>query len=262
MSGDVIVEPPQAPPIPGVRPEVAHKVGEMLARGRRYFGSSGASLTYQAFDPKAKRNGLIKPESAKIGLEGERSTTKALKEWIQDKPNAVLVDSVHIRGWGKEDIDEETGVVDNGDTDHVIIIGDDVILVDTKRWKSKKNYAVADDGSVLRYGKPFPGGKVHMSRAIHLWLDYLVEEARVTGFVCINAEDAKVFRNRNWYTHEYRLVEITRLHELLDSKWQGIADEDKTHINTTLVSQIVVSAVKPFDPYARVFDMQKIRDFH
>lgn len=257
----VVVEPP-ARAIEGVKPPVANAIAQMLQNGRRYFGSSGASLTHQVFNPDWKDKG-IKPELAKVGLDAERTTTKLLKKWIEDKPSVVLIDSCHIRGWGKEEIvDEELGLIDGGDTDHVLIIGSEVILVDTKRWKSKRNYTVGDAGQVLRTGKPFPGGNVHMRQAIHMWLDYLHEDASLTGLVLINADETVVFRNKNWYTQSYRLVELARFEELLNEKWERYIDDyDKTHINSTLVSQIVVSAVKPFDEYKRVFSEEALKTF-
>ena len=247
----VIVDKPKRN-IVGVKPQVADGIFKMLKDGRRYFGSSGASLTHQAFDDSLVEKG-IKPELAKIGLQGERDTTTVLRNWMKDKPNAVLIDSAHVRGAGKEEVDEETGMIEGGDTDHLLLIGSEVILIDTKRWKKKSNYTVNDDGSVLRAGKSFPGGNVKMRSALYLWLDYLDESASLTGIVCIHSEDTIVFRNRNWYVNNYRLVEIGRFTDLLDEKYNLISEYDKTHINSTLVSQIAVSAVKPFDQYEKVF---------
>lgn len=263
----VVVEPPVSN-IEGVKPAAAVAIADMLKRGRRYFGSSGASLTHQAFNPDWRDKSGLKPELVKVGLDAERSTTKILKKWMSDKPNVVLIDSCHIRGWGKEEIvDEELGLIDGGDTDHVLIIGSEVILIDTKRWKSgtdqfPRAYTVDNDGKALRSGKEFPGGNVHMREAIHMWLDYLHEDASLTGIVLINAEKTQVFRNRNWYTKSYRLVELARFEELLNEKWNKYIDDyDKTHINSTLVSQVVVSAVKPFDEFKRVISEQGLRDF-
>jgi hypothetical protein len=256
---DIIVDPPQKD-IEGVKYEVAVKITKMLEDGRRYFGSSGASLTQQAFNPAYADKG-INAGLAKIGLDGERDTTFFLKKWIKDKPGAVLVDSVHIKGFGKEEVNEETGMIEGGDTDHVLFIGSEVILVDTKRWKSKKNYSVGDNGEALRTNKPFGGGNLHMRQALHIWLNYLDEDASVTGIVCINAEEVTVFRNRNWYTQSYRLVELARFEELLNEKWKMIDDHDKTHINSTLVSQAVVGCQKPYDAYERVFAMKTLEEF-
>lgn len=261
MVNDPITVDPPARKIDGVKPEVAAGIVKMLERGRRYFGSSGASLTHQAYNPAWADKG-IKPELARIGLEGERDTTTILRRWMADKPGVVLVDSVHVRGAGKEEVvDEETGMIDGGDTDHVLLVGSEVILIDTKRWKSKRNYSVGDNGEALRTNKPFAGGSVRMPAAIHLWLKHLHSDASITGIVHINAEETVVFRNRNWYQKPYRLVELDRFTQLLDEKWKIISNYDKTHINSTLVSQVAVNAVKPFDPYERVFDMDSLRAF-
>ncbi len=262
MAKKITIEPP-AKVIEGVRPEVAAKIALELQNGRRYFGSSGASLTHQVFNPEWKGKEGLKPELAKIGMEAERSTTKILRKWMEDKPNAVLIDSAHIRGWGKEEVvDEELGLIDGGDTDHILIIGAEVILIDTKRWKSKRNYTVGDDGSVLRTNKPFPGGNVHMREAIHLWLDYLHEDASLTGIVFVNAEETVVFRNRNWYQQAFRLVELDRFIELLDEKWNKYIDDyDKSYISSTLVSQVVVSAVKPYNEFLKIISEKDLLTF-
>lgn len=258
MADNIKILPPKRQ-IEGVKPQVAEKIAQMLEKGVRKFGVSAASLSHQAFN-KNYPNKEIDPLMAKIGLEGERDTSFMLKKWIEGKEgtqgpknNAVLIESVHIRGWGKEEIDPETGFVDGGDTDHIVVIGSEVILIDTKRWKSKKRYSVSDKGHVLRTDKPFPGGEVHMKRAIFMWLDYLDESASLTGIICINTEEINVFRNRNWYQQPYRLVEKDRFIELLDEKYEEISSYDKGHINSTLISQIAVNVVKPYDPREAVF---------
>lgn len=257
---DIKVLDPQ-PNINGVKPEVAEGIAKMLRNGRRYFGSSGAGLTQQMYNPQYADSG-IKPELAKIGLEGERDTTKFLQRWMKDKPGVVLVDSVHIHGLGKDnEINEETGLYEGGDTDHVMLIGSEVILIDTKRWKKKRTYTVGDKGEVLRANKQFPGGNVHMRQAVHMWVDYLEAGAAITGIVCINSEEITVIRTRNWYTQNYRVVEIDRMQELLDGKWDDISDYDKTHINSTFVSQVAVGAQKPFDPYEKVFSKEALTTF-
>ena len=259
MSTIQVLQPKKV--IEGVRPDVAEKIAAMLRKGRRYFGSSGASLSWQAFAPEYKDKDGMDPLLAKIGLEGERDTTTFLKRWMKDKPNVVLVDSVHIRGWGKEEIDPETGFIDGGDTDHIMLIGGEVILIDTKRWKSKRSYSVGDKGEALRSNKHFPGGNLHMSKAVHMWLNYLDEDAALTGIVCINSEEVTVFRNRNWFTKPFRLVEIDRFEELLNEKWESIDDYDKQHINSTLVSQVALNCVKPYDPRNRVFSKEALATF-
>lgn len=256
---NIIVDPPKSY-IDGVKQPIAKKIEEMLKSGRRYFGSSGASMTHQAFDSENSGH-QIKKDVAEEYLKAEREITEFLKDWTKDKPNAVLIDSVRVPD-GVETFDTEWGLLDGGDTDHVLIIGSEVILIDTKSWRKKSNYTLSDDGDALRTNKFFTGGSIKLKETIHEWLNYLDDEASLTGIVCITGgEDIVVFRNRNWFTQIYRLVEKDRFKELLDEKWEGIEDYDKEKISTTLISQFVVNCIKPFDQYSKVFDMDNLRAF-
>lgn len=249
--------------------EIVEKFAKMLASGRRYFGSSGASLTHQAYNPEWADKG-ISPALAKVGLEAERDTTLILKEWMKDKPNVVLVDSVHIRGWGKEEVlDEELGIIDGGDTDHVLIMGSEVILIDTKRWKSKRTYSIDSKGQVLRAKREFPGGKVKATSAAYLWFNYLNQrpapsgnwreanpyELFVLGLVHINADDVTVIRDANWFrkTKGWHLVEKARFTELLDRRWNDASETNRTTIDPTLVAQVALNAVRPYDARQALF---------
>ena len=267
MSEEVAIDPKsiivEAPGrrIQGVKPAVAQKIEEALKSGRRYFGSSGSYMTHQAFNPEYTGAEGSNKEAAQEMLDGERDTTSFLKKWVKDKPGTVIVESVRVPGVSDEEINAATGIIDGVDVDHVLLIGNEIILIDTKRWKKKKTYSVADDGSALMTNKPFPGNEVTMSDYIQKWLDYLDEDACVTGLVCINQEETSVIRNKNWYVNNYRLVELDRFEELLNDKWKLIENYDREHINTTLVSQMVVKCQKPFDQYSKVFDMKSLRDF-
>lgn len=254
-----IVDPP-AENINGVnKHEISLSIAKMLENGRDYFGSSGASLTHHANNPDY--DSAFKKKIVTTGMEGERSTTKALKEWIKDKETAILLDSVHIKGFGKEEIDEETGTVEGGDTDHILIIGSNVILIDTKRWKSKRAYSVSPKGQILRSGKYFSGGKVRAKQAKYMWKKYLHNSAKVSSIVCINSEKVFAKVDQNSKKAGFQLVTIENLFKTLDWRYERMSEYDKTHINSTLVSQIAMCCIKPFDAYKRVFDMDKIDKF-
>lgn len=255
--------------IEGVKTPVIEGIAKMLKKGRRYFGSSGASLTHQVNNPDSSSG--IKPELAKIGLEGERETTKLLRDWMEDKPGVVLVDSVHINMDYKtanieedeipESLDEEMGIVDGKDTDHVLLIGNEVVLVDTKRWKKKRRYSISDSGNVLRANRDFPGGRVRMKHAIYLWVEYLHEDAVLNGIVFVNSEETSVTRNFNWYKQPFRLLEKDRIIEFLDEKWARVSESDRTTINPNLVAQVALSAIKPYDIYTQVFNAKALNEF-
>lgn len=260
---NITIQPP-VPDVKGVKHQVSLKIAVMLEKGRRYFGSAGASLTHHANNPDYDSE--FKRKLTTLGLEGERNTSQKLQKWIKNKPNAVLVDSVHVKGVGKEIIDPESGTVEGGDTDHVLIIGDHVILIDSKRWQSKRSYSINNKGSILKSsgkGKPgrtFGGSHVNAKSAKYLWKQYLHNSAKVHSVVCINAEKVYVKMDANWKKQGFRLLTIEKLFDHLDYIYENSDKKDQEQINSTLVSQIVVSCIKPFDAYTRVFD-ESIKDF-
>lgn len=254
----VIVDTP-LPNVDGVKYEVALGINHMLKQGRRYFGSAGASLSHHVNNPDYDSE--FRKKLVENGLEGERNTSKIVREWMENKPNAVLLDSVHIRGMGKEEIDKETGLIEGGDTDHVLVIGNQVILIDSKRWKSKRSYSVSDKGTILRQGKSFGGGRIHAKQAKYMWKKYLDRKAQVSSIVCINQQKVFVRMDANWKKQAFKLYTIEKLPENLDYRYERMSEEDRTHINSTLISQIAVCCIKPYDPYARIFDMNQINSF-
>lgn len=224
-------------------------VEKMLNNGRRYFGSSGAGLTHQISNPIYQDKG-INSELAKAGLEGEHKTSKLLLEWMKDKPNVVLVDSVHLKSYGEETFNEETGTMDGGDTDHVLIIGNFIILVDSKNWKGKRRYSISDNGEVTRGNKPFPGGKISTVAASRLWTEALkTYNVTISSIVNITSEKVMVTRDRNWWRQSYRLVTLEILTEFLDDVWEKLPSEHKDSIDVNLVAAIASNALKPYDVF-------------
>lgn len=224
-------------------------VERMLESGRRYFGSSGASLTHQISNPDYADKG-IEAGLAKAGLEGEHKTSRLLLDWMQDKPNVVLVDSVHLKTYGEEIFDEETGTFDGGDTDHVLIIGNFVIIIDSKNWKGRKRYAINDEGEVIRGNQKFPGGKVSTLRASRLWAEALKpHRATISSIVNISSDKVSVTRDRNWWKQPFRLVTLELLEEFLDDVWDKLPETSKQSIDVNLVASIASNALKPYDVF-------------
>lgn len=221
----------------------------LLEEGRRYFGSSGASLTHQISNPAYQDKG-IDSGLAKAGLDGEHKTSRLLLEWMEDKPNVVLVDSVHLKSYGKEEFNEETGTFDGGDTDHVLIIGNFVILIDSKNWKGKRRYSVKDNGEVIRGNSTFEGGKINTTAASALWSKALSPyRVTISSIVNITSEKVMVTRDRNWWKQQYRLITLEMMKEFLDDVWEKLPESVKRDINVNLVSSIASNAIKPYDVY-------------
>lgn len=222
-------------------------VEKILKKGKRNFGSSGASLTHQISNPIYADKGLD-AGLAKVGMAGEHKTSKMLRGWIKDKPNVVMVDSVHIKGAGTEEFDEETGTMEGGDTDHLLIIGKFVILVDSKNWRGKRKYSINKEGEVVRGGKPFPGGKVHAKQAMYLWKNYLTPYSPVfNSIINITSEKVFVVRDVNWWKQSFKVLAMEDLIDFLDKIWDKIPEDSKQFINVNLVSDTVINAIKPYD---------------
>lgn len=252
------------------------KVYMMLTNGRRHFGRPAASLT-ELNDPKLhgqlpkgwNRNVIDK---ARIG---EETTSAMLLNWITDKPSVILFDSIHIKG-EETTVDKNTGLIENGDTDHVITCGTHVLIIDSKAWrgsfKDKKtgkrvSYVYWNDwhGKVVRFGKDFPGGKVHMKNALYLWNQYLNTpdgNVNINGLIHIVKDDAiisntELGRKQNnyiWNHQKWRLVNKTHFIDTLNKWYESIPDNDK-FISTDLTTLISTQCCKPYDPRRGLINM-------
>lgn len=275
---DIIINPPHPELITDISPRKFELIKEQLNKGRRHFGRPAASLT-QLDDPirQGKMPKGWKHDVVDIAKSGEEETSTMIMEWMKDKPNAVLFDSVHIKGAGKEEIDEETGLPEEGDTDHILLIGNHIFIIDSKKWKGGKDeehtiiYSQNDTGMVQRYGKPFPGGNVHIESALHMWFNYLKtspsESKTLFGIIHIVNDNIKVARFKNWYeTRSKRfwyLVEKPRFIELLDERYDNAINErERGFISTDLATQIAVCCCKPYDRRAHVINMNPLKKYH
>lgn len=232
----------------------ARIVHDAIAKGKRHFGVAGASLTWMN-SPRQKEmlpEGW-KPKILEEAMLAEQRTSTTLRDWIKDKPSAVLIDSTHIRGLGKERIDKETGLIEGGDTDHVLIIGGAIFIIDTKNWRKKATYTVSDKGAVLRNTKTFPGGRVHIERAVHMWLDYvdpIIDDVSIKGAIYINNDDdetTRVFRGPTWYKHHWFLLEHSRFIKWMDEGYAALSDTDRNTIDPTMIAEVAQCCVKPYN---------------
>lgn len=223
-------------------------VSRILEKGKREFGSAGASLTHQINDPKYKDVG-INSTLAKVGLEGEKKTDNFLKEWLKDKPQAVLIRSVHVKGFGKEEIDEETGALEGGDTDHILVIGHNIILIDSKNWKGKRKYSINEKGEIIRGTRVFKGGRVNTVAAKYLWLKYLSDFNLNNVFPIITITSEKVFvvRNNIWWKSQFHVVSLDDLDMFLSALWKKTNADNINEIDSNLVTAIVINAIRPYD---------------
>jgi hypothetical protein len=195
---------------------------EEFKKGRIVYGVPGASLTW-GIDG-------VKGMSGEIGKDGEESTAKVLDEYAKNHKGVYVFHSIMLP--------ESTG-----DTDHILVYKDKIIIIDSKRWKSVRKYAVSASGHVLRGTVAFPEGKVKTLFAIQKWKKVLTKSS-VTGIVCIAQEKVFVVRDRNWYRAPFRLVEIEKLVEQLDYTLQYDSNSQQQD-NYAILSFLACLTVKP-----------------
>lgn len=217
-----IIHPQQTPP--GINPRVLPIIEDMLVQGRNTFGSAGASLTW----------GIDGTEDGDVnaGIDGERMTARILREWVKDKPTAVAVNSVGLPG-------------SKGDTDHILVVGNTILLIDSKRWKSKRKYTMMPDGVIKRGTVTFDGGHVKMLPFLKIWRD-TIKPYRAAGVVCIAQNEVFVPYDNNWYKSPFKLVTAEQLPEFLDNFFNKVGKSNES-IDLGLVSMIVTRAIKPRD---------------
>lgn len=175
------------------------KVKELIKNGDKTFGTPGASLTWGI-----DGNRMI--PVIEVGKEGEKQTASLLDRMAKEnKPMFVF----HSLSWPES----------VGDTDHIIVYGKNIIVVDSKRWKSSRKYSVTASGSILRGTVPFPSGKVKIGYALNTWRKRF-PGYKVTGIVTIAQEKVFVSRDKNWYKAPFRLVENEKLEEFLQDFFQ------------------------------------------
>lgn len=169
---------------------------DLLKSKHRIFGVHGASLTWGI--------GGSMSGAVTAGGEGEKQVGKLLDEYAEKNPRVFVFHSVQWPG-------------SKGDTDHMLVCGNLVIIIDAKRWKSKRKYSVTPKGAVLRGTVAFPEGKVKMMPAMKAWRQQLGSSNKVMGVVCIAQTEVFVAYDKNWHSAPYRLVVAEKLFEYLDS---------------------------------------------
>ncbi|WP_022873745.1 nuclease-related domain-containing protein [Nesterenkonia alba] len=231
--------------------ETSYKIiADELAAGRRHFGVPAANLADSDFEDTKVKAG-----------EAEALTSQHILNWIYDREinNAVLVDSVNI-----------PGLHDNKDTDHILILGNTVLVVDTKSFKEGYHYKLQDRGGsggggarLLKHpiveGKPLApsrGFQFHCTLStdalLGLWRRYLIPDANVFGMIYINSFDTRVERNREWFDVPFPVVDREKLYTYLDRLYihtsaavdAATGEPAGKMLNGEIIAQIAVAATK------------------
>jgi hypothetical protein len=168
----------------------------LIQSGQKVFGVPAASLSW-GIDGNRMKASLIP------GIDGEKMTAKVLDEYANSHKGVYVF---HSLSWPES----------NGDTDHILVYKDLVVVIDAKRWKSQRKYSVTDKGSIKRGTVAFKQGRVKIRYALNAWRKKIPKDVKVTGIVCIAQQKVFVSRDKNWYKSSFRLVELDKLNEQLD----------------------------------------------
>lgn len=251
----------------------ANAVYRMLTNGRRHFGMPSANLTLlDDPDVKAKLPEKWKCDSLDDAKKANENVSNMFLDWIKDKPEAVLIDSVRVDGV-EPDVEEDTGLMNVGFDDHILVIGAHILVIDSKAWKGGKDedhlatYNQDDDGNVIKSGKIVPGGNLRITDDLQAWFNYIEadpekEPKNLFGMIIIDADNVKVNRFRQWWnavqTKYYMLVEKERFIEQMNDWYDKIPDYEKTFISTDIITQITMKMCKPYNRRDHVINMKPL----
>lgn len=177
-------------------PADVNKFRNELRNGQKVFGDPAASLSWGIDGNRTKA-------SLMPGIEGEKQTAKLLNSYAKKHPGVYVF---HSLSWPES----------NGDTDHIVVYKDLVILVDTKRWKSQRKYTVTEKYAIKRGTVNFPEGRVKIGYAAKAWAKKIPGKQRIRSIVCIAQEKVFVPYDKNWQKAPFKLVIIDKLEEQLD----------------------------------------------
>lgn len=235
MTGRKRLLKPSTPPS-GVTERALYHIEQLVKSGRQVYGVPAASLTW-GIDGEGG-------EEVNAGIEGEKKTGKILAEWVKRHPDALVFHSVRWPG-------------SEGDTDHMVVVGRNVILIDSKRWKAKRKYSVTARGSILRGTVAFPEGNVKMLPAMKSWREVFGKGVRVQGVVCISQDEVFVPYDENWRKAPFKLVTAEKLEEFLDRHLErNIKKENRNVFDMGIISKIAVRLVKPRNRRAEVINLK------
>lgn len=138
-------------------------------------------------------------DRARQGTYGERITAAIIDDWAHNRQSVTVFHGLQFPGSAVADVD------------HALVAGRRVALLDSKKW-SRGHYAFDPHGHVVRDGRPFKGGDVHMAHAVRAYEQSWAEHnAEVTGWIVLTDEPgrASVTVDNSWAPPELRLVTTT-----------------------------------------------------
>jgi hypothetical protein len=156
-----------------------------------FSGRPGASLSISSLDAERVAKGQV----------GEQSTSEGARGSIDKR--AILFNSLIHPNHQQL-----------GDLDHALLIGNRLLLIDSKRWRAA-DYS-ASQGNALRDGEPFDGGNISLGK----WLSIMQQEVGpsvfVEGFVVLTGRGSRI-RGAGELSKGVRLTTLQDFQEMTDA---------------------------------------------
>lgn len=156
--------------------------------------------------------------NVRIGQQGEQALSYAISSVVEGR--GVVFNSLSVPG------------MENADLDHVVVVGQTVMIIDSKVW-TKGEYSVVQ-GNVWRDGNPFPGGSVSLDEMLLKLQEFLGEEVEIRGRIVILNNQASLGEETNLsYFCALRLLD-----GFADELW-ALVDGQTQLPNAAVLSELV-----------------------
>ena len=228
----------KASPKKGMPGVVVAKISQLMSTPKRIYGTPAASLTW----------GIAGSATGDVtaGSEGEKQTAKILEAFAAKHADVRVFHSVRWPG-------------SKGDTDHMVVIGNHVIIIDSKRWMSSRKYSVTAKGTILRGTVPFPEGKVKMIPSLKAWREKLPTGVKLTGVISISQEKVFVPYDRNWYKAPFKLVTAENLEEYLTKYKEKQKADTIGYIDINIIEPIITNLIKARDRRSEIINLAAMK---
>lgn len=162
---------------------------------RSNFGVPGSSLTWGKT--------AMSKNDIQTNWEGECDTGRVLNKFAREHSGVKVFHSIRWPG-------------NKGDTDHILLYGNRVLIIDSKRWIQKRKYSVTANGTVIRGTVRFAEGNVTITVAMNAWRRVLPKDCAVHGVVCISQRDVYVLHDEHWGKAAFKLITLAELPNFLE----------------------------------------------
>lgn len=191
----------------------AYEAANFNPEGLRVFGTPGKSLLSSDFSESSIQNGVL----------GEQKTAEIIDSFAQKSTNCYVFHSLR---WPLSSTE--------ADVDHIIVCGNNMLLLDSKNWRKKGVYAFNWDGDITVNGEYYRYGKnPKVFSARDKYEDYTNQyfpfggSVRVGSTIVIHSPGSSV--DKKPFTRWNRLSSATDLEKLLHD-WElslGIVQDNK-----------------------------------